>query len=97
MSHKLAFKWLGPFRIKDAQVENGTFTLEELDGAQIRGTVAGNRLKHFVLQQDQAGDSGQPENDAKLKPPKQIELFKAIDEFAFIPLLFLAYLPYSKQ
>lgn len=49
MSHKLAFKWLGPFRIKDAQAENGTFILEELDGAQIRGTVAGNRLKHFVI------------------------------------------------
>jgi hypothetical protein len=34
---------------------------------------------------------------AKLKPPKQIELFKAIDEFAFVPLLFLAYLPYSNS
>jgi hypothetical protein len=34
---------------------------------------------------------------AKLKPPKQIKLFKVIYEFAFVPLLFPAHLPYSKQ
>jgi hypothetical protein len=34
---------------------------------------------------------------AKLKPPKQIKLLKAIYEFAIIPLLFPAHLPYSKQ
>ena len=58
MSHKLAFKWLGPFRIKEAYTENGTFILEELDGAQIRGTIAGNRLKHFIVRQDAETDNG---------------------------------------
>jgi hypothetical protein len=34
---------------------------------------------------------------AKLKPPKQIEVSKAIYEFAFVPLLFPAHLPYSNS
>jgi hypothetical protein len=30
---KLAFKWLGPFKIKDTYTDNGIFILEELDRA----------------------------------------------------------------
>ena len=46
-SHKLTFRWLGPFRIADAIPEKGTYLLEELDGARMRGIVVGNRLKRF--------------------------------------------------
>ena len=34
---------------------------------------------------------------AKLKPPKQMKSSKAIYEFAFVPLLVPAHLPYSKR
>jgi hypothetical protein len=34
---------------------------------------------------------------AKLKPTKQIKLFKTINKFAFVLLFFLAHLPHSKQ
>jgi hypothetical protein len=44
---KLAFRWFGPFRIAGADPERGTYTLAELDGAQLRGTYAANRLKRF--------------------------------------------------
>jgi hypothetical protein len=33
----------------------------------------------------------------KLKPRKQMKLSNAIYEFAFVPSLLLAHLPYSKQ
>lgn len=61
MSHKLAFKWLGPFRVKDAHIENRTFILEKLDGAQIRGTITRNRLKYFIVQQAARTSNDQPE------------------------------------
>jgi Integrase zinc binding domain/RNase H-like domain found in reverse transcriptase/Reverse transcriptase (RNA-dependent DNA polymerase) len=45
--NKLAFRWLGPYRVKIAIQRKGTFVLEELDGTELGGTVAGNRLKKF--------------------------------------------------
>ncbi len=47
MSRKLAFKWLGPYRISDVVKDKGMYMLEELDGSQLAGTFAGNRLKTF--------------------------------------------------
>ena len=47
MSQKLAFKWLGPYRIRDAMKEKGTYLLEELDRSRLAGTYAGDRLKKF--------------------------------------------------
>ena len=49
MSVKLHFKWMGPYKIRTAIPEKGTYTLEELDGTVRSGTVAGNRLKHLQL------------------------------------------------
>lgn len=45
MSQKLAFKWLGPYRIYHAVEGKGTYMLEELDGSRLAGTFAGDRLK----------------------------------------------------
>ena len=60
MSRKLAFKWLGPYRISNAVKDKGTYMLEELDGLQLAGTFAGDRLKKFHprqrLQLDHAPD-----------------------------------------
>jgi hypothetical protein len=47
-SRKLSYKWLGPYRVKEAIPEKGTYILEEFDGTQLAGTYAGNRLKKFV-------------------------------------------------
>lgn len=48
---KLSFRWLGPYRVRDVVEDRGTYLLEELDGAQLRGTYAGSRLKPFVQRQ----------------------------------------------
>lgn len=45
-SKKLLPRWRGPYRVKLAH-DKGFYKLEELDGAQLRGTYAGNRLKRF--------------------------------------------------
>jgi len=44
---KMHFRWLGPYRVKEAIALKGTYILEELNGAELGGTVAGNRLKRF--------------------------------------------------
>jgi hypothetical protein len=45
---KLAYRWYGPYRIRTAFPEKGTYILEEFDGTLLPGTFAGNRLKRFV-------------------------------------------------
>jgi hypothetical protein len=45
---KLAYRWLGPYRVRKAYQDKGTYLLEELDGTQLAGTFAGNRLKRFI-------------------------------------------------
>lgn len=47
-SRKLSYKWLGPYRVRKAVPEKGTYILEEFDGTQLAGTYSGNRLKKFV-------------------------------------------------
>jgi hypothetical protein len=45
--NKLNFRWMGPYRVSET-FEKGYYTLEEMDGAKLKGTYAGNRLKKFV-------------------------------------------------
>lgn len=47
MSRKLAFKWLGRYRIADAMRDKGIYMLEEVDGSCPSGTSGGDRLKKF--------------------------------------------------
>jgi hypothetical protein len=47
-SRKLSYKWLGPYRVREAIPKKGTYILEEFDGTQLAGTYSGNRLKKFV-------------------------------------------------
>jgi hypothetical protein len=47
-NRKLSYKWLGPYRVRKAIPEKGTYILEEFDGTQLTGTYASNRLKKFV-------------------------------------------------
>lgn len=47
VDNKLAFRWLGPYQIQEANSLKGTYFLGELDGTPISGSIAGNRLKRF--------------------------------------------------
>ena len=46
-SQKLKNKWLGPYRIRDIAEDRGTYLLDELDGTQLEGIIAGDRIKKF--------------------------------------------------
>lgn len=63
---KLAFRWLGPYVVRDVVEEKGTYLLCEVgnDGAQLRGTFAGNRLIPF-RQRELNTPSG---NDVETQP-----------------------------
>jgi len=58
---KLVFRWNGPYRVVGSVPEKGTYLLAELDGARLRGTFAGNRLKRFFVA-NREGASGEVEN-----------------------------------
>jgi RNase H-like domain found in reverse transcriptase/Integrase zinc binding domain/Reverse transcriptase (RNA-dependent DNA polymerase) len=60
-SRKLSMRWLGPYRIKEAITDKGTYTLTELDGARLAGTFAGNRLKRFFPKE--ASEPAPPESE----------------------------------
>jgi hypothetical protein len=47
-NRKLSYKWLGPYRVREAIPEKGTYILEEFDGTPLAGTYASNRLKKFM-------------------------------------------------
>jgi RNase H-like domain found in reverse transcriptase/Integrase zinc binding domain/Reverse transcriptase (RNA-dependent DNA polymerase) len=60
---KLAYRWFGPYRISAADSVKGYYSLEELDGTQLKGTFAGNRLKRFVLREGLYVPDGPEEQD----------------------------------
>jgi len=45
-SQKLKNKWLGPYKIRVIE-ETGTYLLNELDGTELQGRFAGDRIKKF--------------------------------------------------
>ncbi len=46
-SKKFNYRWTGPYRITKSDPLKGTYRVSELDGAVLRDTYAGNRLKRF--------------------------------------------------
>ena len=46
-SHKLDFRWIGPYRIADLVRDKRTYFFEELNSTQLQGIFAGNQLKFF--------------------------------------------------
>ena len=77
MSQKLAFKWLGPYRIYHAVEGKETYMLEELDGSRLAGTFAGDRLKKFHPRQRLRLDRT-PDLDQEIVP--NLEDFLAADD-----------------
>jgi hypothetical protein len=45
---KLSYKWLGPYKVRKAIPNKGTYFLEEFDRTELASTYSGNRLKKFV-------------------------------------------------
>ena len=46
-SKKLDNRWLGPYKIRQIKEDCGTYLLNELDGTQLKGTYAGDRIRQF--------------------------------------------------
>lgn len=59
---KMKFRWLGPYRVNKANALRGTYILEELNGAVLGGTVAGNRLKRFHFRHEVESEFAVQEN-----------------------------------
>ena len=58
---KLEDQWRRPYRIRES-TDSSYYRLSELDGTELKGSFAGNRLKRFFSRQerneDQGSDSG---------------------------------------
>jgi hypothetical protein len=52
-SRKLGFWWLGPYRVISTNHRKGNYTLQELDGTIMQGTVPGRRLKPYYSREHQ--------------------------------------------
>jgi hypothetical protein len=46
---KMYFRWLGLYRVKEAVALKKAYVLKELNGEELGGTIAGNRLKRFYF------------------------------------------------
>ena len=57
---KLAFKWIGPYRIAKVTQDTGTYRLETMDGIPVQGTYTRNRLKLWIGVEAEEGDSELP-------------------------------------
>lgn len=90
MSQKLAFKWLGPYRIYNTVEEKGTYMLEELDGSRLAGTFAGDRLKKFHPRQRLHLDHT-PDLDQEVVPTLEDFLAADDDNLSDVPDDFLEY------
>ena len=50
-SRKLDNRWMGPYLIRMARLDLGTYLLDELDGTGLSGVYTGDRLKKFILRE----------------------------------------------
>jgi hypothetical protein len=87
---KLNYRWLGPYRVRKAKQNKGTYWLEELDGTHLEGTFAAWRLKRFIQTQkyfwsphdDMDPPSDEEDNDDALElDPFSLEQQESEDTF----------------
>lgn len=65
---KLLYRWLGPYRVRQADQLKGSYLLEEVDGTPIRRTYAGNRLKKFVKRDGYWNSLDDDESEEAIEP-----------------------------
>ena len=91
---KLAYKWSGPYRIRTAVSEKGTYILEEFDGTRLPGTYAGNRLKKFVkrkgfyepvvLVEDLEAEESEGQEENEVLPEEEAQELSAKSSFEIV-------------
>jgi hypothetical protein len=52
--------------VRDVVPDKGTYILEDLNGARLRGTFAGNRIKRFYVREDILGHRLESERAAEM-------------------------------
>ena len=67
-SRKLDNRWMGPYLIRVARLDLGTYLLDEFDGTELSGVYAGDRLKKFfprggIEPEDKEVDEGEYNDD----------------------------------
>ena len=71
---KLADQWGGPYRVQKI-LDGGAYVLEELDGAKLDRTYAGNRLKRYWLRpahrEVEVDESHEPDSPKELDKPDE--------------------------
>ena len=72
---KLAPRWLGLYRIQQADQEKGTYLLEELDGTLLYGIFLDNRLKKFVIREYYVYEVDRSQGTASLEGREEENLF----------------------
>jgi hypothetical protein len=72
-STKLNWRWLGPYKISKADTLKGTYWLSELDGTELAGTFAGNRLKKFVQRDRYFYGADEEENARSLEDAEEVK------------------------
>ena len=91
---KLVYKWSGPYRIRTAVLEKGTYILEEFDGTRLPGTYAGNRLKKFVkrkgfyepvvLVEDLEAEESEGQEENEVLPEEEAQELSAKSSFEIV-------------
>ena len=63
-SQKLKNRWNGPYKIREICQDRGTYLLSELDGTEMKGIYAGDRIKKFYARYG-VEDGGESESEAE--------------------------------
>jgi len=78
-SQKLKNKWLGLYKIREIG-ETGTYLLNELDGTEFQGILAGDRIKKFLARYGVEGDKAQvPEEIVEEAEELNEEQYEMVD------------------
>ena len=78
-SRKLDNRWLGPYLIREARLDLGTYLLSELNGTELNGVYAGHRLKKFFQRDGIEPDKNDAESEQS-EPSEQQEIEEIEDE-----------------
>jgi len=62
-SQKLKNRWNGPYKIREIRQDRGTYLLSELDGTEMKGIYAGDRIKKFNTRYGVEGGESESEGE----------------------------------
>jgi hypothetical protein len=94
-TRKMAFWWLGPYRISEADNVKGTYKIEELDGTAREGFIAGTRMKAYI--QRETTEMPVQENPTSLTFTQPEEENQDAEEEQYLPETLRQYIPEGRQ